>query len=278
MDDKILKSYLDAINHNILDDDLILLNQLATIKSLANRKAFSVSEAQISKIHKKFVNMHDERQSLQPDQLVDPNRDSSPVKEARRDSVSSGVHRLPRDLEHHELEESREYRNRNIDPSAEKAYRKPKRDDSRASRGSMGSLGNFSGIRPRGNSMIGRGSRYATPTKRDESPRHRPQGAAVVSNYYKPQNDSKLTNEPTNYTNTGSNNSNRQQPPQQAPKQLDRDMLQQFLDRMPTKGGAGGDKMGGKRRSPRRDPDLEGSIRSPGSGRESMSHGGFELN
>jgi len=45
MDDKILKSYLDAINHNILDDDLILLNQLATIKSLANRKAFSVSEA-----------------------------------------------------------------------------------------------------------------------------------------------------------------------------------------------------------------------------------------
>jgi len=55
-------------------------------------------------------------------------------------------------------------------------------------------------------------------------------------------------------------------------------MLQQFLDRMPTKGGAGGDKMGGKRRSPRRDPDLEGSIRSPGSGRESMSHGGFELN
>jgi hypothetical protein len=44
MDDKILKSYLDGINHSILDDDLILLNQLATIKSLANRKAFSVTE------------------------------------------------------------------------------------------------------------------------------------------------------------------------------------------------------------------------------------------
>jgi|TARA_B110000305_G_C19329028_1_gene582976 hypothetical protein len=61
MDEKILRSYLDAINHNILDDDLILLNQLATIKSLSNRKAFSVTESQISKIHKKFVNMHDER-------------------------------------------------------------------------------------------------------------------------------------------------------------------------------------------------------------------------
>lgn len=161
--------------------------------------------------------MHDERQSVVTPLLeMDPNRDSSPVKEARRDSVGSGVHRLPRDLEHHELEESREYRNRNIDPSAEKAYRKPsrakmgepRRDDSRASRGSMGSIGNFSGIRPRGNSMIGKGSRYATPT-RGESPRQRPQGAAVVANYYKPQNESNM-NDPTNYTNTASNNSNRQ--------------------------------------------------------------------
>lgn len=216
MDEKILKSYLDAINHNILDDDLILLNQLATIKSLANRKAFSISESQISKIHKKFVNMHDERQStVTPIQQMDPNRDSSPVKDARRDSVGSGVHRLPRDLEHHELEESREYRNRNIDPTAEKAYRKdrPRREDSRASRGSMGSLGNFSATRPRGNSMIGKGSRYATPT-RGESPRQKgPRNPAVVSNYYKPQNDSKLTNEPTNYTNTRSgSNSGRPYP------------------------------------------------------------------
>jgi len=123
--------------------------------------------------------------------------------------------RPPRDLEHHELEESREYRNRNIDPSAEKAYRKDntRRQDSRASRGSMGSASNFSGIRPdkrpRGNSMIGRGSRYATPTRGDSRGRM-PQGAsAVKSNYYMPQNDSKLTNEPTNYTNTRSNNSGR---------------------------------------------------------------------
>jgi len=171
--------------------------------------------------------MHDERQSLSPHQQRDPNRDSSPVKEGRRDSVGSGVHRLPRDLEHHELEESREYRNRNIDPSAEKAYRKvsrnrmgsPRRDDSRASRGSMGSLGNFSAaVRPRGNSMIGRGSRYATPTRRPESPRQKPQGGAVVSNYYKPQNDSKLTGGPTDYTNTRSNNSPKNGMPQQPVK------------------------------------------------------------
>ena len=44
IDDKVLGSYLDSINPEILDDDIVLLNQLATIKSLANRKSFSISD------------------------------------------------------------------------------------------------------------------------------------------------------------------------------------------------------------------------------------------
>jgi hypothetical protein len=44
IDDKVLSSYLDSINPEILDDDIVLLNQLATIKSLANRKSFSISD------------------------------------------------------------------------------------------------------------------------------------------------------------------------------------------------------------------------------------------
>lgn len=44
MDDKILNTYLDAINMDINDDDIVLLNQLATIKSLAKRRAFSIND------------------------------------------------------------------------------------------------------------------------------------------------------------------------------------------------------------------------------------------
>lgn len=51
IDDKVLNTYLDSINPDVLDDDIVLLNQLATIKSLANRKAFSVTDKQISMIH-----------------------------------------------------------------------------------------------------------------------------------------------------------------------------------------------------------------------------------
>ena len=35
IDDKVLNTYLDSINPDVLDDDIVLLNQLATIKSLA---------------------------------------------------------------------------------------------------------------------------------------------------------------------------------------------------------------------------------------------------
>ena len=40
----ILKQHLDSINFNVYDNDLILLNQMAAIKGLANRKAFSLSD------------------------------------------------------------------------------------------------------------------------------------------------------------------------------------------------------------------------------------------
>lgn len=58
IDTQILRQYLDSINFNIQDNDLILLNQLAAIKGLANRKAFSLSEQQLSMIHIKFKNLY----------------------------------------------------------------------------------------------------------------------------------------------------------------------------------------------------------------------------
>lgn len=61
LDGQILRQYLDSINFNIQDNDLILLNQLAAIKALANRKAFSLSEQQLNMIHIKFKNLYEQR-------------------------------------------------------------------------------------------------------------------------------------------------------------------------------------------------------------------------
>lgn len=41
--DDLLQESLDTINFSLLDNDLILLNQLATIKGLCNRKTFSLT-------------------------------------------------------------------------------------------------------------------------------------------------------------------------------------------------------------------------------------------
>lgn len=41
--DDLLQESLDTINFNLLDGDLIILNQLATIKGLCNRRTFSLS-------------------------------------------------------------------------------------------------------------------------------------------------------------------------------------------------------------------------------------------
>ena len=46
MSDKMLFKFLDTINFDVLDDDLIILNQLSTIKSLSNRPAFSMTDVQ----------------------------------------------------------------------------------------------------------------------------------------------------------------------------------------------------------------------------------------
>jgi len=44
LDDKLLYTYLDAINFNRDDEELIYIDQLACIKSLINRKAYSLTD------------------------------------------------------------------------------------------------------------------------------------------------------------------------------------------------------------------------------------------
>lgn len=47
MDDKLLITYLDTINFHRDDPDLVLIDQLATIKSLVNRKSFTLTNKQV---------------------------------------------------------------------------------------------------------------------------------------------------------------------------------------------------------------------------------------
>lgn len=54
LDDKLLITYLDTINFHRDDPDLVLIDQLATIKSLVNRKSFSMTDKQVQLIHDKF--------------------------------------------------------------------------------------------------------------------------------------------------------------------------------------------------------------------------------
>ncbi len=54
MPESFLRQYLDGINVQLEDADLIVMNQLATLKNLANRPAFSLSEKQLGMIHNKF--------------------------------------------------------------------------------------------------------------------------------------------------------------------------------------------------------------------------------
>jgi hypothetical protein len=44
LDDKILYSYLDSINYNRDDPDLIYADQVAAIKSLINRKTYTLTD------------------------------------------------------------------------------------------------------------------------------------------------------------------------------------------------------------------------------------------
>jgi hypothetical protein len=47
MDPKILSSYLDYLNFQKPDPDVIVLDQLATIKSLINRQPYQLSPQQV---------------------------------------------------------------------------------------------------------------------------------------------------------------------------------------------------------------------------------------
>ena len=62
LDDKLLYTYLDAINFNRDDQELVLIDQLATIKSLINRKTYSLTDKQIRLIHHKFNNLAENRE------------------------------------------------------------------------------------------------------------------------------------------------------------------------------------------------------------------------
>ena len=57
IDDKILKGHIDHLDIERKDRDTLILDQLQALKSLVNRKAFSLSESQIRLINKRFFNM-----------------------------------------------------------------------------------------------------------------------------------------------------------------------------------------------------------------------------
>lgn len=62
LDNKLLQTYLDGINYHRDDPELVLIDQLATIKSLINRKSYGLTDKQIKMIHDKFRNMYDNRE------------------------------------------------------------------------------------------------------------------------------------------------------------------------------------------------------------------------
>jgi len=62
--DDLLYESLDTINFSLLDNDLIVLNQLATLKGLCNRSIFSLKDEQGMAIHEKFKNMYNERRKF----------------------------------------------------------------------------------------------------------------------------------------------------------------------------------------------------------------------
>ena len=64
INDESLFESLDTINFSLLDNDLIVLNQLATLKGICNRVSFSLTEDHGKAIHEKFKNMYNERRKF----------------------------------------------------------------------------------------------------------------------------------------------------------------------------------------------------------------------
>jgi hypothetical protein len=161
-----------------------------------------------------------------------------PSLDARKNAVDrrQSLTRLPRELEHHELEESREYRNRGIELSSDR-----------------GSRAGLSTNRSRGDSMIGKGSRYASPARADRKPVLSGGGGAITNNYYRNPSQSGLKNNslfsepasaPTNYSQNVSHAAGKS-PQKETAQQLGN--IQEFLNRLPAKtAGQVPDKITGK--------------------------------
>ncbi len=64
LDTKLLYSYVDAINFQHPNPDFIVMDQLNTIKSLVNCKAFMLTHSQIEYLHDKFKNFHNQRREF----------------------------------------------------------------------------------------------------------------------------------------------------------------------------------------------------------------------
>jgi len=57
LDDFQLQQYLDGINYNRDDTDLIVIDQLSAIKSMINRPSYKLTASQSAIIKKKFNNL-----------------------------------------------------------------------------------------------------------------------------------------------------------------------------------------------------------------------------
>lgn len=66
LDQNLLNSYLGYIDLQKEDQDILILEQLATVKSLINRQPFAIKDSQIVSIHKKFLNLcHNRKSSIE---------------------------------------------------------------------------------------------------------------------------------------------------------------------------------------------------------------------
>lgn len=64
LDDKLLKSYVGAINFNHKNPNFILMDQVNTIKALINRKAYFLTHSQIEFLYEKFQNLNRQRREF----------------------------------------------------------------------------------------------------------------------------------------------------------------------------------------------------------------------
>lgn len=99
LDDKLLRSYVGAINYDHDNVDFIVMDQINTLKSLVNRKAYCLNHTQISYIHEKFINMHKQRvewlsaedrigvKAPRRDERITPQRDRQPQQYLSRTQV-----------------------------------------------------------------------------------------------------------------------------------------------------------------------------------------------